>query len=78
MVVFTQFIYDEKTLSVLHLFLGHCFVVCGWIKTLFGKNDFHNKMTCRMLNSGHYLQVHMATLKQISFPGHNFAVYGGI
>ena len=34
-------------MSVPHLFPGHNFVVCGWIKILFGTNDRQNKMTCR-------------------------------
>jgi len=56
-------------LSILHSFPGHNFVVCAWIKILFGANDRHNKTTCRAQNSSSYLQGqgHRATLKQINF-----------
>ena len=51
------------------IFLGHNFVVCGWIKILFGTNNRHNKTMCRAQNSGRYLQGHghSMTLKQIRF-----------
>ena len=65
-----MFLYSQHVRpSCPHSFRGHNFVVCCWIKILYGTNYRQNKTNFCAQNSGCYLQGqgHRATLKQIRF-----------